>query len=320
MNRFLSIVVSAVSLAARTARVRWARNSLAAIGLMAALSSPAFAQYAFGQSTITVPARVAAGTVVARDYLTPQQLCYSTSCTLTYAELYQYGGGQRVPGPNVLTTVTGLSTRLIVNGKQITDGAVTPNLVITSPIEIQLVANGQQIIGGPLKANGSTPSPAYFIIRFGSSMYQIFLAATVQTIDGTCSVPDQLVTLPTAGLKKFGSAGTVQGAQSFSIRLNNCPAGFNRVGYSLIPVGTEVTGYPGALPLSADSSATGVRVRIADANGTPVTFNTSIKLNAYNKTTGGSYTVPYQASYIKTAANVTAGTVNGAMLVLVDYQ
>ncbi len=74
--------------------------------------------------------------------------------------------------------------------------------------------------------------------------------------------------------------GTTWGAQSFNIVLQNCPTGVNRVGYSLVPVGGGVTGYAGALSLGSGSTATGVRIRLTDTNGTPVTFNTSIKLGA----------------------------------------
>ncbi|WP_155888021.1 MULTISPECIES: fimbrial protein [Cupriavidus] len=320
MNRLLSIVMRAARAAARIAPARWARNGLVAAGLMAALSSPAFAQYVFGQSTITVPASVAGGTVVARDYLTPSQLCYGTTCTLTYIEMYKYGGAERVPGPDVLTTVTGLSTRLIINGQTMMAGPSTVSF--SRPIEIQLVSNGTKVVGGPLKANGATLSPAYYILYFsnGNTKYQIFLAATVQTIDGTCSTPSQAVTLPPIALGKLGAVGSSAGGVDFNVRLNNCPAGFNRVGYSFVPVGSETSAYTGVLPLGADSTATGVRIRITDANGTPATFNQSIKLNAYSKTTGGSYAVPYKATYIKTADPVTVGSVKGSVMVLVDYQ
>ncbi|WP_420995740.1 fimbrial protein [Cupriavidus sp. 30B13] len=328
MNRLLStVMLAALSLAraARAARIarrapaRRARHGLVAAGLMAALSSPAFAAYVFGQSTITLPASVAAGTVVARDYLTPTQLCYSAQCTLSYIEMYRFGGGERVNGPNVDTTVTGLQTRLIINGQPMVAGITS--VVITRPIEIQLVATGTKVIGGPLKADGSTASPAYYILRFpNGSFYQIFLGATVKTIDGTCSTPDQSVTLAPIAPGKLGGVGSTAGSVAFNVRLENCPAGFNQVGYSFVPVGSETSIYGGVLPLGAGATATGVRIQVTDTYGTPVAFNQSVRLNGYSRTTGGSYTVPYKASYIKTADPVTVGSVKGSMMVLVDYQ
>ncbi|WP_407669510.1 fimbrial protein [Paraburkholderia heleia] len=96
----------------------------------------------------------------------------------------------------------------------------------------------------------------------------------------TCSIPKQSANLPAVSPGKFSGLGTTWGAQSFNIVLQNCPTGVNRVGYSLVPVGGGVTGYAGALSLGSGSTATGVRIRLTDTNGTPVTFNTSIKLGA----------------------------------------
>ncbi|WP_322040994.1 fimbria/pilus outer membrane usher protein [Burkholderia diffusa] len=76
----------------------------------------------------------------------------------------------------------------------------------------------------------------------------------------------------------------------------------------------------GVLPLAADSTAAGVKIRIADSNGVPAAFEKSVKVDAYDMATGGSYSIPMQASYIQTDATITPGTVNGAMTVLLDYQ
>lgn len=208
---------------------------------------------------------------------------------------------------------------MILNGQPVVAGMLKTTIV--SPIEIQLVANGTAIQPGSLKGLiAPNMSPAYFTFSLGQpNQYQFFLAATVQVINGTCSVPNQTVTLPAVSPTNFGGVGSVQGTQSFNINFTGCPPGYNRVGYSLIPVGSETT-VPGALPLSADSTATGVRIRVANSLGTAVTFNTSYQLTAYNQSTGGSYSVPHRASYVQTGTSVTPGSVSGSMQVLLDYQ
>ncbi|AOI63785.1 hypothetical protein WS51_09625 [Burkholderia territorii] len=63
-----------------------------------------------------------------------------------------------------------------------------------------------------------------------------------------------------------------------------------------------------------------MKIFVADDKGAPVNFGQSIKVDAYDKTTGGSYAIPMEASYIQTDAAVTTGTVNGAMAVTLEYR
>ncbi len=171
----------------------------------------------------------------------------------------------------------------------------------------------------------SSSSPAYFTFNLGNitgggPFYQFFLAATVQAIAGTCTVPGQSVTLPGVSSTKFAGPGTPAGGQSFSIQFTGCPAGFNRVGYTLQPLGSAATQYAGELPLSAGSTATGVGIQVM-SGGSAATFNTSLPLSAYSKTAPSNlYSLPFSARYIQTGSTITPGTVNGQMQVLMDYQ
>ncbi|QCP51174.1 type 1 fimbrial protein [Trinickia violacea] len=316
MNNLLSIAVLVATSLTRMALLRWARNGLAAVGLLAAFSSPASAaSFTMFGSSIVVPSRPAAGTIVARDYLTTQQVCGAAQCSLGGGtlSLYPNGGSSSVTGPDISTNIPGLNTRILFNGVAQRGGMI--NMTITAPVEVQLVATGSTISSGSLA--GTASSPEYFI--YANDYLRISLSAKVTVVDGTCSVPNQTITLLPTSSTKFTGVGNSQGTQSFNLNFTNCPAGFNRVGYSLVPVGSETT-VPGALPLSTGSTATGARIRVANASGNPVTFNTSIPLTAYSQATGGSYSVPYQASYVQTGTSVKPGTVNGQMQVLLDYQ
>lgn len=330
MNRYFSALRCAWTVIARQSCTRRTGFGVAAVLLMSALSSPAFAvNYVdpFGGGTITLPATPGAGMVVGRGYITVAQICNAlynqTNCTLpkmTSALLYQKGGNVTVPGPDVPTTVDGLTARTIINGQAVT--SATTGITITTPIEVQLVATGQTVVSGNVLADGSTPSPAYFIFYFGSTQakFQIYLTAKIQAINGTCSVPDQTVPVPSVAPSKFTGPGTTAGGQSFSIQFTGCPAGFNRVGYTLQPLGSAATQYAGELPLSAGSTATGVGIQVM-SGGSAATFNTSLPLSAYSKTAPSNlYSLPFSARYIQTGSTITPGTVNGQMQVLMDYQ
>ncbi len=147
------------------------------------------------------------------------------------------------------------------------------------------------------------------------------LSGDIFVIPGTCSVPNQTVNLPPALLAGFNGKGSTSGKHAFNINLENCPPGFNRVGHLLTAVGGQVAGIPGALMPTAGSTATGVAIKLTDASSAPATFGTSLPVTSYNKATGGAATVPMNASYVQTGtAAVSAGTVKGAVQVLLDYQ
>lgn len=311
-------------------RIRAIAFMAAAAAIAAVAVSPASAQtrvVAFGQQ-ISVPRNVATGTILARHYISPTQACRGqSSCTMAKFYNQVNGNGPLGKTPTITTNVPGVSTRLLINGEAYDPDAFKqyyPPIKISQPLEVQLIRDERPISGGGLAglngdhseyfsiATTQNPSTSRWII--------ISLNGTITTIDGTCSVPAQTVTLPSAQLNKFGDVGSTVGAHSFQIRVNNCPKGYNRIGYMLDPRGGAIENSAGVLPLTAGSTASGVKIRIADDNGTPAVFGTSITVDAYNKATGGSYAIPMQASYIKTDATIKPGTVNGAMTVLLDYQ
>ncbi len=74
------------------------------------------------------------------------------------------------------------------------------------------------------------------------------------------------------------------------------------------------------LTLSSDSDATGVGVQVLYDDGTIVPFNSKIKYTGYSSTTGGSYTIPMKARYIKTASTMTGGKANSALEFTMSYE
>ncbi|MGU7816552.1 fimbrial protein [Burkholderia sp. AW49-1] len=264
----------------------------------------------------SLPDDLKVGTIVGRARFAPQEICGNATCSMRGFQIWPQGDGLgSVIGPETPTNVSGMSVRVMINGKaqKRYDDSYQYRIKIQEPIEVQF------LIGG-LEAKDGTIKGRYFGIYTMQGLAIIDFGGTVKRISGTCSVPAQAVPLPNTSLHKFSGVGSTVDAHSFQIKISNCPKGYNRIGYTLDPVGGEIAGSPGVLPLATDSTASGVKIRIADDKGMPATFGTSVKVDSYDSATGGAYAIPMQASYIQTDATIKPGTVKGAMTVLLDYQ
>ncbi|MGN7743297.1 fimbrial protein [Pseudomonas sp. 22526] len=282
-----------------------------------AVSPPAKADVtAFGQE-LSIPKNTANGIVVARHYMTPQQVCGGSSCRVTQILAYPDGGGTPSNSTVLTTNVSGISTRLLINGRAY--GSSYPGETFTRPIEVQLLGDGRENKGGSLA--GVHASPYYYTLTTVEGYaFRIYLKGTITPIDGTCSVPSQTVKLPKTLIQRLERVGSTAGTQSFQIQVNNCPKGYNRIGYTLDPVGGVIANSPGVLPLAGGSTTSGIRIRVENAQGAPATMGSSITVDGYNKAVGGSFVIPMQASYIRTDTVAKPGTVKGAMTVSMDYR
>ncbi|WP_420998337.1 fimbrial protein [Cupriavidus sp. 30B13] len=283
---------------------------------------------AFGRD-LAFPATSTEGTVLARTSFSPQQLCGAATCPLPQATIWIWNGESFVSGPVTRTGVTGIGVQFVVNGAPLTSGTISPAATISQPLEVQLIRMAGTMASGTLGGAASTylnlcsPIAGGFSQCYDSSntVYaKIRLGGNVKPIAGTCRTPDQTVNLPPAQKRSLTGIGSSTGETGFEVRLNNCPPGYNRVGYALDPVGGMVANAPGALPAGQGSTAGGVHIRLMDDAGTPVTFRESKPVSAYSKATGGSYSIPMKAAYLQTGESVTAGSITGAATVLVDYQ
>lgn len=276
--------------------------------------------YAFGQSSITVPSVAAVGTVVAREYYTPQQICGKNACEVIDMKLKPQGGSNDAPGPDIGTNVSGLSTRLLFDGAPVSSSTRT---TIRQSVEVQLFRNDQTPENGSLKPGWLN---FYFAISTKAGFLDpnkgsnIYLTATVKFINGTCSVSDQTVMLPDVSQAKFSGVGSTLGTTGFQVRLSNCPAGFNRVGYQITPLNGAVDGLPGTLRLRPDSTATNIGIQIGDVTtGLPLLLSRSRMVTNYRPDIGGSATISLNAAYIQTDAAIRGGSVNAGAQILLDY-
>lgn len=274
---------------------------------------------------LVLPKNAPVDKVMVRAYRTPQQICGEASCMLVRFAVFSLEGDHWVrygSGPRAGTELRGLDIQTIVNGKP--QGKWSEDfhdsMEFSSPVEFQLLRNHYEMING---ASNDQLYFWFFVRKPGSSdliQRYIYLDTSVTWIEESCSVPSQTVVLPSTRAGRLTGIGTTAGERSFQIQINNCPKGYNKILYRLTPEGGTIEKAPGVLPLSADSTAKGVKIKVTDNAGAAAAFDTSISVDAYDKATGGSFSIPMRVSYVQTEANITPGTVNGAMSVLMEYQ
>nr|WP_277625406.1 fimbrial protein [Burkholderia stabilis] len=274
---------------------------------------------AFGGGRIAAPSNTPVGTIVARHYFTTQELCERSTCEVVDVILSPKGGWGNGTGPDLETSVDGLSTRLLFDGVPVTR---TTRMTVQNTIEVQLFRDKRTPKNGEIRPG---EFKSYFNVTYktgilGRGTELISFSADVNFINGTCSVPDQTVNLPDVSRTSFRGVGSTAGGRPFSLRLTNCPAGYNRVGYQVIPMDGAVDNRHGWLKLRSESTASGVGVKLTDAKtDQPLLFNYSIA-TPYNGSAAPLVDIPLNAAYVQTAATVTSGTVRAGALVLLDYQ
>ncbi|WP_196766827.1 fimbrial protein [Burkholderia territorii] len=277
--------------------------------------------WAFFLTGMAIPANAPSGTVLARKTNTTEFLCKTAECWISDLKYVNYNGTQSSSAAQSI--VEGIAIVFTIDGKRYTTSELSANAVqARGTVGFELIGTGRAIPAGgatiPARIEGGwVQTPIQFKVNGVQAGFHMY--GTLSVINGTCKARSQTVILASATTQKFGDVGSTQGSQPFNVHIDDCPAGFNGVNYSISPVGGPLLG-SGILPLSTGSTAAGVQVLITDPGGTPVTFGQSYPLSTYNKKTGGSYQIQMNAAYIKTGANVTPGTVNGSMIVLIDYQ
>jgi len=157
----------------------------------------------------------------------------------------------------------------------------------------------------------------------GGLTYRIaqVLPNTVALVSGgTCTTPDVNVVFPPVALSAFSGIGSTTATRPFNLAFNNCPAGYQSIGYSFAPTTSVLNAAQGVVALASSSTATGIGIQLAKGDGTPVTFGTVYPLAGYDPTRAGSYTVPMQASLYQTEPTVSPGTVRSSVTFTLDYK
>ncbi|WP_203651230.1 fimbrial protein [Pseudomonas sp. RtIB026] len=198
----------------------------------------------------------------------------------------------------------------ITNGAQVQMALVKTGSIATGTVTGGVLLEGTSITA--MSLNGT-----YAIATSGRQSFS--LSSTIINV-ASCRTPDVTVDLGSHKQSRFTGVGSTSPAVSFSVNVNNCPAGLNSIQYQFNPVTSLVGGSNGVLGLSGGSTAKGIGVQLKDRNGTALKYNTQYTLSNYNGATGGSYTIPLTAAYYQTSSTVTAGSANAVLTFTMTYQ
>lgn len=149
-----------------------------------------------------------------------------------------------------------------------------------------------------------------------------------ELVSAACAVDmssmNQTIQMGQVRTASFATTGATSAAVPFDIKLTGCdtaligsPAAPQTVAVSFVGVASSTN--PNALAISGGAgTATGIGIQIRDSSGTPVRMDgTPGTAHEIDRTT---MSIPFQASYISTAAAVTAGTANATATFALTYQ
>ena len=160
----------------------------------------------------------------------------------------------------------------------------------------------------------------------GAANYDVINMQDVIVKVATCKTPDITVNLGKHQRSEFTGLNTTTSAKPFVFAINDCDPGLNSVNYTFKPASGITVGGSGTtqhITLDSASTANGVGIQMlydSGAGNTLVPLNQKTTFTGYNKTLGGSYTIPMKARYIQTAANISGGTANSAIEFTMSYE
>ena len=122
----------------------------------------------------------------------------------------------------------------------------------------------------------------------------------------------------------FSGTGSVAALTPFNLLFNDCPAGMNSISYRFNATTSILNAAKGVVALDPTATAKGVGIQLLTANSTPIVFSpatgSTYKLDSYNPSIRGSYTVPLLAGIYQVSSQVTAGSIKGAVTFTLDYR
>lgn len=145
------------------------------------------------------------------------------------------------------------------------------------------------------------------------------LAKSFTVATGSCKTPDVTVKMGDRNyVGQFKGVGTSLAPINFSIALNECPEGINKVSYRLEPT-TELLDQSNAVvALDATSTAEGVGLQLLNAAGEPVRLKKRITFREYDKL-GGNFIIPLKAAYHQIGPKVIPGRANTSVTFIMSY-
>jgi major type 1 subunit fimbrin (pilin) len=248
---------------------------------------------------------------------------------LQFSSYFGVGCGSRMSNPMAITPAGGQpagspaenapqagwsgGSCMGIYGSSVSGGQVKATFVKIGPITAGTTRGG-------LILNMSGYTTNYYSHNFGLvASGSTFSMSTAAIAMAGCTTPDVLVPMGTHSSSEMGSVGATTAAVNVTINVNGCPAGMNTINYRVDPTTTVVNSAQSVVALDSSSSAAGVGVQLLNSAGTAAlplsTYQTS---SGYNKTTGGSFTIPLKARFYRTGA-ITPGTAKTSMTFTMQY-
>lgn len=137
-----------------------------------------------------------------------------------------------------------------------------------------------------------------------------------------CETPDITVDLKKHDSSDFPRIGSTSAATSFNFTIKNCPTNLNSVNYTFKPasgITLKGSGDDQYLTLDGDSTASGVGIQMLYGDGSSIPFNSKTEYTDYVASTGGDYTIPMKARYVRTGT-ISPGTANSAVEFEMSYE
>ncbi|EJN21108.1 fimbrial protein [Pseudomonas sp. GM80] len=176
----------------------------------------------------------------------------------------------------------------------------THSLVIVKTANI---TNAQKIPSGIL---------GYYQIGEVSALAMSIQGMTI--LPQSCETPDVKVDMGENDLSQFSEFGKHTDPVGFTVKVNNCPRGINKITYTLSPTpnSPEVSAGSGVVSLNQNSTAKGIALQLLDSNQFPIEFNKAYLFSGYS-TEGGNYNIPLNAQYIRTVPTGNQGGLDPGM-------
>lgn len=296
-------------------------------------------EYYSGHKAATISFTLPASTSIARDasvgttiYESPTITfsgANSVKCTNSYVIGIKNLVGTDVPGLRFPIGDTGIAWQWIYNGHPFSGIASGASLnpgsagFNTTTHAIRFVKIGD------IKSNSKIPSGALGSFNTGDLSPITININGISIVVPSCETPDVTVDMGNHDISEFTSNSSHPPPRHFNIKLNNCPTGIKKVNYkiSATPTAPALDPSQGIISLNTSSTAKGIALQIMDESQQPINLNSTYTFNDYS-VTGGNFSIPFSARYLKTAAvksegvestGIRAGSANSELIFIMSY-
>lgn len=276
------------------------------------------ANYASAPVALTVPRDAPVGTVVYEESITaPSQGFYCPSSSPFIFALNPTLGSVST-GNTFPLGKTGLSIKI----KNSVNGYLNVDRVLKgSYLDVARSYTLEIIKSSDLSSQQKVDAGYLGSHRYGDvDLVKINLVNPIILNSSSCQTPDVSVQMgDDYYLDEFSNSGDAPRAVKFSIGLNQCQSGIQKVTYSLQATSQIIDQQQGVVALNSSSTAKGIGLKLMDETGQPIALGTTYPFNGFS-TTGSSFNIPLSAAYYRLAGSeLKAGTANASVTFIMSY-